>query len=148
MAIWKKRGPIIGLAIVCMMVAAYATGMPSPETQQPLPDSVADLSAATRVEVSENGTVVLSGQLGAEIDDGDEKKRTALLAAASGNAKGEAEVELDSADRTKQELEVEVEGLKARTAYQVAVDGQVAGTITTDVRGKGNLELSRNTNQE
>jgi hypothetical protein len=148
MATWKKRGPILGLALVCLMVAAYATGMPSPETQQPLPSTVPDLASATRVEVSDNGTVVLSGQLGPESDDGDEMKRLAQLTPASGNAKGEAEVELDTADRAKQELEVEVEGLTARTTYQVTVDGQMAGTITTDVRGKGNLELSRNTNQQ
>ena len=146
MAKWKKRGPILGLMALCLGAAAFATAMPADEMQQPLPSAIADLSSAARVEVSENSTVVLSGQFGAEETDGDEIKREAVLTGTTG--KGEAEVELDTADRTKQELEVEVEGLKATTTYQVLVDGQVAGTLTTDARGEGNLELSRNTNQE
>ena len=146
MAKWKKRGPILGLVALCLGAAAYATAMPADETQQPLPSAIADLSSVARVEVSENSTVVLSGQFGAEESDGDEIKREAVLTGTAGT--GEAEVELDAADRTKQELEVEVEGLKASTTYQVLVDGQVAGTLTTDARGEGNLELSRNTNQQ
>jgi hypothetical protein len=109
---------------------------------------VADLATVSRVEVVENNTVILTGQFGAEIDDGDEIKREAPLTAPSGAAKGEAEVEMDTADRSKQELEVEVEGLTARATYHVTVDGQQAGTFTTDARGKGSLELSRGTNQE
>jgi hypothetical protein len=148
MATWKKRGPILGLAAVCVMVAAYATGMPVAEIQKPLPSTIADLGTVSRVEVALDATVVLSGQFGPETVDGDEIKREAVLAAAAGNGTGEAEVELDTADRAKQELEIEVEGLTVRTTYQVLVDGHVAGTFTTDVRGKGSLELSRNTNQE
>jgi hypothetical protein len=148
MAKWKKRGPILGLVIVCLAAAAYATAMPPQEVQQPLPNTIADLATVTRVEVAENSTVILSGQLGPEETDGDEIKREARLTGSVARAEGEAEVELDAADRTKQELEVEVEGLTARTTYQVLVDGQVAGTITTDVRGEGSLELSRPTVQQ
>jgi hypothetical protein len=148
MATWKKRGPVLGLVGVCLMAAAYATAMPSQEVQQPLPATVADLATVSRVEVAENSTVVLTGNFGGEESDGDEIKREAPLTAANGNGTGEAEVELDSADRTRQELEVDIEGLTARTTYQVLIDGQVVGTITTDVRGKGSLELSRNTNQK
>lgn len=152
MAKWKKRGPILGLAAVCMMAAVYATAMPTQEVQQPLPDTIADLAAATRVEVAQNSTVVLAGEFGAEQPDGDEIKREANLAASANGsesrAEGEAEIELDTADRSKQELEIEVEGLAAQATYQVLVDGQVAGTITTDARGEGNLELSRNTNRQ
>lgn len=146
MAKWKTRGPILGLAAVCLLATAYAAAMPAQGTEQALPATVGDLATATRVEVSENSTVVLSGTLGAEETDGDEIKREAPLTATSGNAKGEAEIEIDTNDRTQQELEVEVEGLTARTTYQVLVDGQVAGTITTDVRGKGSLELTRSSN--
>jgi hypothetical protein len=148
MAKWKTRGPILGLAVVCLTAAVYAAAMPAQEVQQPLPGAVADLATAARVEVTLNGTIVLSGQFGQESQDGDEVKREATLTPASGSGKGEAEVELDAADRTKQELEVDVEGLTARTTYQVLVDGQLAGSLTTDARGKGSLELSRNTNQE
>jgi hypothetical protein len=149
MAIWKKRGPMLGLVVVCLTAAVYATGMPLDEAQRPLPAGIVDLATATRVEVAENNTVVLSGQFGGEIDDDDEVKREAVLTATGGStAKGEAEIELDTADRSKQELEVEVEGLTARATYQVMVDGQVAGTMTTDARGKGNLELARGTNQK
>jgi hypothetical protein len=148
MATWKKHGPILGLVVVCLTAAVYATAMPKVDVQQPLPQTVTDLATASRIEVAENNTVVLSGQFGAEIDDGDEVKREAVLAAAAGAAKGEAEVELDAKDRAKQELEVEVEGLTAQTTYQVLVDGQVAGTITTDGRGQGELELARATSQQ
>ena len=148
MAKWKKRWPILGLVLVCLTAAVYAGAMPAQEVQQPLPSGIADLATVSRIEVAENNAVVLAGQFGPEAEDGDEIKREAELSASNGNGKGEAEVELDAADRTKQELEVDVEGLTARTTYQVLVDGQVAGTFTTDARGKGSLELSRNTNSE
>ena len=149
MAKWKKRGPILGLAVVCLTAAVYATGMPAAEVQEPLPPAVADLATVSRIEVAENATIVLSGTFGAEVNAGSEIKREApLTATMDTEATGEAEVELDAADRSKQELEVEVEGLTARATYQVMVDGQVAGAITTDARGKGSLELSRGTNQQ
>ena len=146
MAKWKKRWPVLGLAVVCLTAAVYAAAMPAYETQQPLPAGVPDLTGVARVDVTENGNVVLAGQFGAEVADDDEIKRGAPLTATSGTAKGEAEIELDTNDRTKQEFEVDVEGLTARTTYQVLIDGQVAGTITTDARGRGSLELSRNSN--
>jgi hypothetical protein len=121
--------------------------MPAQEVQHPLPETIADLATVSRVEISENGTVVLAGEFGAEENDGDEVKREARLAPSAGNGEGEAEIELDAADRTRQELEIEVEDLTARTTYQVLVDGQMAGTITTDVRGRASLELSRPTAQ-
>jgi hypothetical protein len=147
MAKWKSRGPILGLAIICLTAAVYAGAMPAQEVQQPLPTTVADLATVSRVEVAQNGTVVLAGQFGPEENDGDEIKREAPLTGSS-NAKGEAEVELNADDRARQELEVDVEGLTAQTAYQVLVDGQVAGTLTTNARGKGSLEMSRNTNDK
>jgi hypothetical protein len=144
MAKWKQRGLIFGLVVVGLTAAAYATGMSSQDVQQPLPATIGNLAAVTRVEVAEQSAVVLSGQFGAEERDGDELKREAQLTGADG-ANGEAEIELDADDRTRQEFEVEVEGLRASTTYQVLVDGQVAGTITTDARGEGSLELSRTT---
>ena len=148
MSKWKKRLPIAGLVLVCLTALAYTVSMPAQELQRPLPEGVADLATVARVDVSLNGTVVLSGQFGSEIDDGDEIKREAPLTGSAGNAKGEAEVELDADDRTKQELEVDVTGLSAQTTYQVQLDGQLVGTIETDARGRGSLELSRNTNLE
>jgi hypothetical protein len=129
-----------------LTAALYATAMPPDEMQQPLPASAADLATANRVEIAENREIRLSGQFGAEIDDGDEIKREAVLQPPAGDAKGEAEIELNADDRSRQELEVEVEGLTAKTVYQVLLDGTVVGTITTDVRGKGDLELARGTN--
>jgi hypothetical protein len=148
MSKWKKRLPLAGLGIICLTALAYTVSMPAQELQRPLPDSVADLAKVTRVDVSLNGTVVLSGQFGNEIDDGDEIKREAPLTGSAGNAAGEAEVELDTDDRTKQELEIDVTGLSARSTYEVRLDGELIGTIVTDARGRGSLELSRNTNQK
>ena len=147
MSKWKKRGPVLGLVALCLTAAAYAAAMPAQEVQGSLPETIADLATVTRVEVAENSNIVLSGQFSAERTDDDEIKREAQLNATGGKAAGEAEVELDAADRRKQELEVDVEGLTAQSTYQVLIDGQVAGTITTDSRGKGSLELSRNTNE-
>jgi len=146
MSTWRRRIPILGLALVCLTAAAYAVAMPADERQQPLNAAVVDLGTAARIDVSEGATVVLSGQFGAETTDDDEIKREASLAASSGGATGEAEIELDAADRSKQELEVEVAGLKASAEYQVLIDGQLAGTLNTDARGRGNVELSRGTN--
>ena len=148
MAKWKRQGPILGLIIVCLTAAVYAMATPTQAVRQSLPDVVPDLATVSRVEVAENGNVVLAGQLGPEAADGDEVQREAALTATAGDAAGEAEVEIEAADRTKQELEVEVERLTARTTYQVLVDGHVAGTITTDARGRGSLELTRGAVQE
>jgi hypothetical protein len=148
MAKWKRHGPLLGLALVATMAAAYAVAMPAQELQQPLATSIGDLATASRIEVHQAGTVVLSGQFGAETVDDDEIKREAALAPTAGAGKGEAEIELDASDRTKQELEVEVEGLNPRTAYELVIDGQPAGAITTDSRGRASVEFSRGTNGE
>ena len=142
MSRWKKFGPVLGLAIVILMASAYTTAMPV-QTSQELPGTVGDLATITRIEIAENSTVVLAASLGPEEQDGNEFTREARLEAESGTAHGEVEIEIDAADRTRQEIEVEVEGLTPQTTYQVLLDGQVAGIITTDERGEGSVDLSR-----
>ena len=149
MAKWRLRIPILGLMLVCFIATAFAVRMPADEVQQPLAANVGDLATVSRIEVRDHATPLLSGEFGAETTDDDEIKREATLTSAgAGAAKGNAEIELDAADRTEQELEVEVEGLAPRATYQIVIDGQLAGTMTTDARGRGNIELSRGTNDE
>ena len=146
MAKTKRLGPLVALAVVCAVAAAYAVTSPMQDAEQPLPAAVADLATVSQIEVRDGSSVVLSGQFGAEEVDGEEVKRMAPLTPAAGSAiKGEAEVELDADNRANQELEVSVEGATARATLQVFVDGQLAGTFQTNARGKGDIELSRGT---
>jgi hypothetical protein len=117
------------------------------EAKQALPADAGDLASASAIELRDaSGQVVLSGRFGeAETDDdGGDLERTADLAAASGSAKGEAEIEIsaNAAGARRQQLEVEVEGLTAGMSLSVVVDGKTLGTITTDPRGKAEVDLT------
>ena len=145
MAFSKRIGPLVALVIVCAVAATYAVTSPMQDAEQPLPASIADLATVSQVEVRDGSAVVLSGQFGAEVEDGDDIKRVAPLTAATGAAKGEAEVEFDADNRANQELEVSVEGATARATLEVFIDGQLAGSFQTNARGKGDIELTRGT---
>jgi hypothetical protein len=141
-----RRTMVASVVSVVFVSAALALTVARPEDKGTLAAEAGDLSGAAAIEVrDQGGQVVLSGTFGAgdTDDDGGDVERVAELKAPSGAARGEAEIEISGgAGGTKQELEVDVEGLPAAATFTVVVDGQSVATITTDARGKADAELS------
>jgi hypothetical protein len=140
---------IIAGVLVAAATAAVtgAALLRADESAQALRAEAGDLSTATTVEVRDaSGRAVLSGSLAAAATDADgDLERKAPLAAMDGTAAaGEAEIEISKArsGAVEQELEVDVKGLAASTAYTIHVDGRAAGAFTTDASGEAEVELS------
>ena len=141
----KTTMGLIGVGTVaCLLTAVGLTRLDGSDDAGTLPAALGDLSRATAVEVKDaEGRVVLSGTFGTEQKDDDgARERKAALAAASGPGEGEAEIEVTADATPRVELEVEVENLAASQTFTVYVDGQQAATLTTDARGKAEVELS------
>jgi hypothetical protein len=142
-----RRTVVASVVSVVFVSAALALTVARPEDKGTLSAEAGDLSGAAAIEIRDpGGQVVLSGTFGAgdTDDDGGDVERVAELKAPSGAARGEAEIEISggAAGGTKQELEVDVEGLPAAATFTVVVDGQSVATITTDARGKADADLS------
>jgi hypothetical protein len=130
------------IAVVGIALGSLAVG--AAQSKGPLPAEAGDLASATRVEVKDaSGRAVLAADLGAVVESGGERERKALLAGAGG-ARGEAEVELTSAEdgTAHQELEVDVAGVAPNAALTVFVDGRALGSFTADARGEAEIELA------
>jgi hypothetical protein len=141
----KTTMGLIGVGTVaCLLSAVGLARLDGSDEAGTLPAALGDLSRASAVEVKDaEGRVVLSGTFGAEQKDDDgARERKAALAATSGPAKGEAEIEVTADATPRVELEIEVENLAASQTFTVYVDGQQAATLTTDARGKAEVELS------
>ena len=112
---------------------------------QALPAEAGDLSTAAAIEVRDaGGQALLSGTFGpGEKDDDGDVERRADLRAASGGARGEAEIEISSrAGEPPQELEFEVQGLPASTSLGLFLDGRQITTFTTDEQGRASAEMA------
>ena len=130
--------PILAVLFVS---GALGVALAVQDDAQPMPAEAGDLAQAASIEVRDaGGQVVLSGRFdaGDTDDDDDGVERKAELTAASGSAKGEAEIEIDgeAVGAAAQELEVEVEGLQAGATFTVQLDGRALATLTTDDRGR------------
>jgi Ca2+-binding RTX toxin-like protein len=82
-----------------------------------------------------NGGLTGTFQCGNNNDQGQSELVAALTNSVS-SMRGSAQF-----DPSEQKLEVEVEGLAANTTYNVAIDGVVVSTITTDSEGEGEMQL-------
>ena len=133
--------PVSTLMLVFLGTAFAASQATPPAQATTLPD----LAVVSQIEVrTADGAVVLAGQFGAATTEDGETEREATLttAGAVSGAKGTAEIELTArGNQTERELEVDVEGLPANTAFTVVVDGQVLATVTTDAEGEAEIEL-------
>ncbi len=132
------------LAFVC--AAGLAEPLAAQTPTPPLPADVGDLSNAQFMIVKDSaGTIVLSGRLIRQPADGDEVEREGDLIGTGdfATAKGRAEVEVKQVgEHLEQEVELAVKGLPAKTTYAVFIDTKQIGTITTNDRGLGELELA------
>jgi hypothetical protein len=129
------------IAVVGVAFGALAVG--AMESKRALPAEAGDLAGATRVEVKDaSGQSVLAADLGDAVESAGERERKAVLSG-TGGARGEAEVELVTANGvTYQELEVDVEGVAPHAVLTVSVDGRALGSFTADAKGEAEIELS------
>jgi hypothetical protein len=110
--------PALGLAVI---LAAGNSAAQSPT------------GALDLVEVRDpQGQAVLRGQF----DVRDDERYAALGPAGQDDLGAAGDVEMDPSG-----IEVAVRNLDPRTQYTIAIDGVEVGTITTDGKGRGSLEL-------
>ena len=133
--------PAIGLAAIVAMSGYHVAQLAA----QGLPAG-ADLSNAATVELRDaQGAAVLRGQFAAvESTDGEQERHAALgPAGADTDAAGEAEVEVSrsSAGVLQQEVEIEVSNVAPNATWTLVIDGNTVGTLTSDSKGHGELEI-------
>ena len=130
--------PIAGL-FATMAVAAYMVVQLHGQSRP-----AADFSQAATAEVRDlQGQAILSGQFAPVPEEDDDLERKAPLAAAGSNSgpRGEAEIEVDKGDMSRQEIEFTVVDLAPGTQVTFVVDGQTVGQATADERGRAELEI-------
>ena len=130
--------PIAGLfatmaAATYMVVQLHAQSQPA-----------GDFSNAATAEVRDmQGQVILRGQFAAVAEEDDDLERKAPLAAAGADSgpRGEAEIEVDKGDVSRQEIEFSVVDLAPGTRVTFVIDGQIVGQATANGRGRAELEI-------
>jgi hypothetical protein len=138
-----KKLVVSVVALVGIVVLAGVMVSARQRVVTTLPSAVGDLATARTVELVQDAQVILSGTFATKSEEEDEVERTASLAS-SGPAKGVAEIEIErDGVATKEEIELEAQGLPANASFMVHVDGQSAGTFTTTRRGTTELKLTR-----
>jgi hypothetical protein len=128
---------VVAAALTMVCVAAQLRGQTTTPT--------GDFTTAAVAEVRDAlGQVVLSGQFQPVDEDDDDVERKAALASAGGNmdARGEAEIEFARNAPVEQEVEFSVSNLPPNAAFTFAIDGTAVGMVTTDARGRAELEIS------
>lgn len=106
---------------------------------------VADLSTAAIAEVRDaQGQVVLRGQFVVVDEDDDDLERKAALqpTGVDADAAGEAEVEISGSLPVTQEVELSIRNLESGATYAFLIDVQEVAMVTTDRRGRAEVELN------
>ena len=92
------------------------------------------------------GQVLMRGSFApADSDDEGEVERLATLTAVApefNTAKGEAEVEYETAAPSEQEVELTLTGVPAGTDIALVIDGQSIASTKADNRGRVSLEIA------
>lgn len=104
-----------------------------------------DFTNAATAEVRDaQGQVVLRGQFAPAGEEDDEIERRAILepTGVDADAAGEAEVEFSRAVPAEQEIEFSVRNLQAGATVTFVIDGNDVATVTTDRRGRAEVELN------
>jgi len=133
------------VSMIVMMAAAIAVYSLPQRINQSLPPALNRLSEAKLVEVKDAaGQVTLTGTFTTTSDTKSEIERTAALAGNGTSAKGKAEIELiKQGDAfSKQELELELEGLAESAGFKLYVDGNEIAAFTANKAGKASLKFS------
>ena len=132
--------PLAGLAAT-FVAAIYMVAMLSAQAQTEL--SANFTTAATAEVRNEQAQTVLRGQFVVNDEDDDDVERKAALTATDiePGAAGEAEVEFPKTTVVTQDVEFSVTGLKPSAKYIMVIDGRDVTTVTTDKRGKAEIEL-------
>ncbi len=132
--------PLAGL-LATITAAMYMVVQLNAQTPAPTGDFTNAQTAQVR---DASGQIVLQGQFmpPVEEDGGFERVATLGPTGIDADASGEAEVEFDKATPTKQEVEFSVTNLAADAALTFVIDGTDVATVTTDRRGRAEVELN------
>jgi hypothetical protein len=143
----NRRLTIGALAFAALLLCAGVGVAGAQQSKQSLPPSVSDLTAATLIELrDEGGHVLLNGTLATTKQTLTQTERTAELKSPAGlEAKGTADVEVERKNGVvkKDSIELSVEKLPALVTLTLVVDGQVLGTVMTSKKGKAEITLAR-----
>jgi hypothetical protein len=136
----------IMMSFVVLLVVCGALGLAVRQTRDSVPrpePRIGNLSSALVVEIHDRASRrVLYGEFRPVASTVHEAARSAPLMAVEGEAVGSAEIELvrHPNGTLVQELEIDVEGLSPYRDFDVVVDGQRVGPLSTDGRGAGEFE--------
>ena len=131
--------PIGGL-IATIAAASYTVVQLNGQAQAP----TADLTNAAKAEVRDaQGRAVLQGQFMMPVEEDGNFERRAMLTPTGidADASGEAEVEFAKTAATTQEVEFTVADLQPQTRFTFVVDGTEIASVTTDRRGRADVEV-------
>jgi hypothetical protein len=143
----KKILPIVGMVFLFAFAAIQVVRSEAQEVKQALPATLNNLSEVKTVEIKdESGQLILSGNFGNAIQDGEELERETVLAATSvmPQARGTAEIEISTNKDsfTVQELELSLKNLSAGGSFKLFIDGQEVFSFTANHEGKAELEFT------
>ena len=123
------------------LAAVFLAGPLAAQTAQQTP---VDYTKAVLAEVrNAQGQVVLSGKFAVSPEEDDDEERKAMLAPTNvdADASGEAEIEVSgTGNNRRQEVEFSLANLQAGAVFTLVIDGKVLGTVTTNDRGRAELE--------
>jgi len=132
---------------LCAVLIAVGAGGQRLAGQQRTPTELVlgDVSEAHVVEIRDSrGVAVLSGEFRSRVDVlGNVEKDAALYDRRGRTVIGEVELEIPAPGRANRrpELEVDIIGLPASSAFTVVIDDRGVGKFTTDDRGSVDLEI-------
>jgi hypothetical protein len=118
--------------------------MAADKVEYEIPQGFSLVNAKTIQIKDHNGQVLLSGTFGPEDSDKDDSELEALLTGTGSKAKGRAEIEYEQKNNaiTKQELDLELEGLAASANVTIVIDGKDLRSITVDKSGDADLKFA------
>jgi hypothetical protein len=131
--------PIAGL-VATFAMSAYMVTQLSGQSAPP----TGDFRTAAIAEVHDaQGQPLLRGEFMAVEEEDDDVERKARLAPTGGDAdaNGEAEIEFANVTPAQQEVEFSVRNLEPGTMVTLLIDGQTIGQATVDRRGRAEVEI-------
>lgn len=137
--------PIAGLAATIAVTIYMVAQLQAQQAQGPARQAAAsgDFTNAASAEVQDpQGQVILRGLFTVAPEDDDDVERKAPLESTGidTDASGEAEIEFAKANPVEQEVEFSIRNVAVGSVLTVLIDGQTVGQVTSDRRGRAELD--------
>jgi hypothetical protein len=131
--------PVAGL-VATIAATSYAVVQLNGQTRAPAGDFTNAITAQVR---DAQGQVILEGRFAAPVeeDGGVERRATLAPTGADADAVGEAEIEFAQPTPIEQEIEFTVENLQPGARFTFVIDSIDVASATADRRGRAEVEL-------